>query len=127
MARRRIAVKIDTARVLQHAAHLQQPHGHHGEIRLHALAVSQAGCSSAISPIQAASRSDRLQVSLKAAPAALLPTGSGVVLIAVEGRVEVDKVDAVRVHASEDVEVASGPERLVDEVRSCHRWLLSIR
>ena len=35
-----------------------------------------AGCSSAISPIHATSRSDSVQVSLKAAPAAVLPTGA---------------------------------------------------
>ena len=35
-----------------------------------------AGCSSAIRPIHATSRSDSVQVSLNAAPAAALPTGA---------------------------------------------------
>ena len=44
-----------------------------------------AGCSSAISPIQATSRSESVHVSLNAAPAALEPTGASYALLELNG------------------------------------------
>lgn len=38
-----VAVKVDTACCLQDAAHFEQSNGHHAEIGLHTLAVSEAG------------------------------------------------------------------------------------
>ena len=46
--------------------------------------------------------------------------GGGVVLIGIEGRVEVYEVDALGVHAAEDVEVVAGPDGLVSEVWVWH-------
>ena len=36
-----IAMQVNAACWLQQAAHLQQPDGHHNQVRLHTLAVSQ--------------------------------------------------------------------------------------
>ena len=44
-----------------------------------------AGCSSAIRPIQATSKSDRSQLSLNAAPAAALPTGAAQLRLKLNG------------------------------------------
>ena len=84
VARRRVAAQVDAARRLQNPVHLHQPHDHHRQVLLHALAVcvspevlmtwTNAGCLSAISPIHATSRSDSVHVPLNAAPAAALPT-----------------------------------------------------
>ncbi len=67
------------------AAHFEQADGHHAQVGLHTLAVSQAGGFQRLvhgglfvrdKAHVAVSRSESVQVSLKAAPAALLPTGA---------------------------------------------------
>ena len=44
-------------------------------------------------------------------PAALLPIGSFIIAVGVEGRVKVDKVNRLAVHPPEDVEVVARPDR----------------
>ena len=40
--------------------------------------------------------------------------------VGVKGRVQINKVNGLAVHAPEDVQVVTGPDRLVDEVQSNH-------
>ena len=48
----------------------------------------------------------------------------GVVLIGVEGWVEVNEVDALGVDAAQDVEVVACPDGLVGEIGGCHRVVM---
>ena len=53
--------------------------------------------------------------------------GGRVVLVGVEGRVEVDKVDALAVNPAQDVEVVAGPDGLVGKVRFGHGYSQTTR
>ena len=73
----------------------------------------RAGCCSAIPPCQARSTSSSVHVSLNAAPAASEPIGTAYFLIRIIGRVKVDEVYRLGVHAPHDVQIVASPHRAV--------------
>ena len=120
-----VAVEIDAASRLEDPLHFEQTNRHHAEVRLHALSVGEAcGGNRCIERgmlvrnqphpcgVEVAERPSILE----RGPRGLASNRGAVVLVGVEGRVEVDEVDALRVEASEDVDVVPGEDRLVCEV-----------
>ena len=71
------------------------------------MTLYTAGCSSAIKPIQATSRSESVHVSLNAAPRCNASYRCSIGPVGVEGRVKVDEVNAIAVQTPENVEVIS--------------------
>ena len=55
----------------------------------------------------------------------LASDGGGVVAVGVEGRVQIDEVDALAVHAAQNVQVVTCPQSTASEVRGGH-WLQSL-
>ena len=121
-----VAVQVERPGRLQHPAQLEQPHGHHREVRPHRLPVHHAGgLDRRVHPRLAVSNlavpgdvdvAQRPRV-LERGAGGLRADGRGVVLVGVERRVGVHQVDAVGVQAAQDVEVVPRPHRAVGEVR----------
>ena len=134
VAGRRVAMQVDAPRGLQDPVHLHQPHGHHGQVGLHPLAVGQArrfqhvGCRGLLVGNQPHPRNikvgQRPGVLERCAGRRAAHRG-GVVLVGVERRVEVNQVDALAVHPAQDVQVVAGPDRLVGKVGISHGFFQS--
>ena len=126
MRRCRIAMQINAARVFQNAFHLKQANRHHDRIRFHALAMSgtrrrddvmQGRLS--VGDFAMPSEVDIVQrpCVFERRPRRLRPDRRRVCLVGIEGRVKVDQVDAVRIHAAHDVQVVACPHGAVYPVR----------
>ena len=126
VARRGVAVEVDGARVAQEPPHLQQPDGHHDQVRLHGGAVGLArrvdyGTEGGLT-LRDLAMPVRVQVGrrpgvLERGALGVRACGSGVGPVGVERGIEVDEVDAAGVHAPHDVEVVARPQGAVGPVR----------
>ena len=125
MARSGITVQIDRRRVLHHAAHLQQSHRHHAQVRLHRPSMGQPGSIEYLvdgrlligdephpGHVQVGQRPGVLEGGAGGGAA----HRRGVVAVGVERRVQVDEVDRRGVEAAQDVQVVPGPDRAVGEI-----------
>ena len=136
VADRWIAMEVDAPRRLQNPVHLHQPCGHHRQVRLHPLAVGQArgldhmgqrGLLVGNQPHPRNVKVGQRQRVLERRARRRAAHRSRVVLVGVERRVEVDKVDALAVHPAQDIEVVAGPDCLVGKVRSGHGYSQTTR
>ena len=122
-------MEIDAPIRLENTLHLQESRRHHREIGLHPLAVSAARCVQYVRyrGVFVGNQPHPCNVKVTERPrilerraCRLAPYGSFIVAVRVERRVEVDKVNRLRVHPTKDVEVVSRPDRLIDKVRGGH-------
>ena len=136
VACRRVTVEVDAPRGLQNPLHLHQPHGHHRQVRLHPLTVGQArGLDHVCQRGLLVGNQPHLgHVEVRQGPGVLERRArrraahrGGVVLVRVEGRVEVNQVDALAVHPAQDFQVVAGPDRLIGKVRFDHGYSQTTR
>ena len=129
MTRRRITVQVDAAGRLEYALHLNQAHRHHNQITHHAFAggISRSLDDTVGGGIAVGQFAVFVYVNIGERPSIFesrarcdRTDGGGVVLIGVEGRVEINEVDAFRVDAAHDVEIVAHPDCAIGEIWLCH-------
>ncbi len=117
-----IAVEVNAACGLQHTAHLQQPDGHVGEIGL--VRVRHCGQQHTVQRrVLRLDQVDPFRVHVRKRPGILerrtrCPGAyrRRIVRFRVERRVQVDQINAAAVHAAQNRQVVSCPDRLIGPV-----------
>ena len=135
MAGGRVAVQVDRTGVFQHAAHFQQAHGHHTQIRLHPLAVGQAGGGQRLVQrrLLVGNQPHPCHIQIGERPGIFksgagggAADGSGIVAVRVERRVQIDQVNRCGVKAAQDVQVIARPDGFIGEVSHCDCFTSSV-
>ncbi len=125
-----VAMEVEAPGWLQEPVHLQEPHGHHDEVGLHAGAVGHARRVNHRVDGWALFRNLPVpgQVHIVERPGVLERRSGSITtdrravgLVRVKRRVEVDQIHTRAVHAAHDVEVVPRPHRAVHPVRTTHR------